>query len=153
VVAPGFKYNLTDIAAAIGRVQLARADELWAARRAVVAEYHRALEGIAGLELPREQPDRQHSWHLFSVRLDLGVWRMGRDAFIDGLKERGIGASVHWMPLHMQPYYRQTYGFEPNAFPVAASLWPRLVTLPVFPGMTGDEIHLVAAAIRELAQR
>lgn len=153
VVAPGFKYNLTDIASAIGRVQLARAGELWAARRAVVAEYRRALGGIDGLELPHEDPDRQHSWHLFSVRLDLDVWHTGRDAFIEGLKQRGIGASVHWMPLHMQPYYRETYGFEPGAFPVAASLWPRLVTLPLFPGMTSDDVDTVTGAIRELALR
>jgi dTDP-4-amino-4,6-dideoxygalactose transaminase len=150
VVAPGFKYNLTDIAAALGRVQLTRADELWHARRTAVAMYRQALAGIPGLELPVELPDRQHSWHLFSIRLDLDVWRRGRDAFIDGLKERGIGASVHWLPLHMQPYYRDTYGLTADAFPVAAGLWPRLVTLPLFPGMTEAEIGMVADAIREI---
>ena len=150
VVAPGFKYNLTDIASAIGGVQLARADELWQARREVVAKYHAALADIAGLELPRELPDRKHAWHLFSIRLDPAVWTMGRDAFIEGLKQHGIGASVHWQPLHMQPYYRQTYGFAAEDFPVAASLWPRLVTLPLFPGMTQDDVDAVAGAIRAM---
>jgi perosamine synthetase len=150
VVAPGFKYNLTDIASAIGRVQLSRADELWQERRRVVADYHAALAGIPGLELPREEPDRQHSWHLFSIRLDLSVWTQGRDAFIDGLKDRGIATSVHWMPLHMQPYYRDTYGLEPGLFPVAAGLWPRLVTLPLYPAMTRDDVDTVAAAIKSM---
>jgi dTDP-4-amino-4,6-dideoxygalactose transaminase len=150
IVAPGFKYNLTDIASAIGRVQLARADELWQSRRAVAAAYHEALAGIPGLELPREEPDRQHSWHLYSLRLDLDVWRQGRAAFIDQLKERGVATSVHWQPLHMQPYYRETYGLRPEDFPVAHALWPRLVTLPLFPGMTRDEVGFVADAIRSI---
>lgn len=150
VVAPGFKYNLTDMAAALGRVQLSRADELWRERRRVVAAYHEALADIPGLELPREQPDRQHSWHLFSIRLDLDVWTGGRDRFIDGLKERGVGASVHWLPLHMQPYYRDTYGLRPEDFPVASGLWPRLVSLPLFPGMSEQDVAIVADAIRSM---
>jgi perosamine synthetase len=150
VVAPGFKYNLTDIASALGRVQLGRANELWQMRRQLVADYREALSGIPGLELPLELPNRQHSWHLFSIRLDLGVWKQGRNAFIDGLKERGVATSVHWMPLHMQPYYRETYGIAPEEFPVAGGLWPRLVSLPLFPGMTRDEVSIVADAIRSM---
>ena len=152
VIAPGFKYNLTDIAAALGGVQLRRAEEFWAARAGVAAEYRRLLADVPGLELPSELENRRHSWHLFSLRLDLGVWHTGRDAFIAGLKARDIGASVHWMPLHMQPYYRETYGLVPTDFPVAAGLWPRLVTLPVFPGMTSDEIGYVVETIRTMAR-
>ncbi|HEY5952361.1 MAG TPA: DegT/DnrJ/EryC1/StrS aminotransferase family protein [Kofleriaceae bacterium] len=150
IVAPGFKYNLTDIASAIGRVQLARVDELWQARRRVVADYQAALAGIPGLELPVEDPNRQHSWHLYSIRLDLDVWSRGRDAFIAGLGEQGVGASVHWQPLHLQPYYRETYSLGREDFPVAAALWPRLVTLPLFPTMTRAEVDIVAAAIRAM---
>lgn len=150
VVAPGFKYNLTDIASAIGRVQLARAQELWQQRRTIVAQYREALADVPGLELPVEQPDRKHSWHLFSIRLDLDVWSAGRDAFIEGLKQRGIGASVHWQPLHMQPYYRDLYHLKPDDFPVARSLWPRLVSLPLFPGMTKEDVDAVAGAIRDI---
>lgn len=152
IVAPGFKYNLTDIAAAIGRVQLSRADYLWEQRKAVVAWYREALGDIAGIELPVEVPNRQHSWHLFSIRLDLDVWRSGRNAFIEGLKDRGIGASVHWLPLHMQPYYRDTYGLRPEDCPVAAALWPRLVSLPLYPGMSSSDVGAVADAIRSLAR-
>jgi perosamine synthetase len=150
IVAPGFKYNLTDIAAAIGRVQLSRAEELWTARRAAVEAYQRALADVPGLVLPEEQPNRRHSWHLFSLQLDLAVWRAGRDAFIEGLRQREIGASVHWQPLHMQPYYRETYGLVSDDFPVAAALWPRLVTLPLSPGMPEDEIAIVVDAIRSM---
>ncbi len=150
IIAPGFKYNLTDIAAAIGRVQLDRAHEFWAERRRVVASYRTALERIPGLELPTELPDRQHSWHLFSVKLDLDVWKQGRNVFIEMLKERGVATSVHWMPLHMHPYYRETYKLDPNEFPVAASLWPRLVSLPLYPSMTDDEVRVVAEAIDDL---
>lgn len=148
VVAPGFKYNLTDLASALGRVQLGRARELWDARRRVVESYARVLSTIPGLELPQESSDRQHSWHLYSIRLDLDVWKLGRDAFIAGLKERGIGASVHWQPLHMQPYYRDRYQLSAELFPVAAGLWPRLVTLPLFPGMTDEDVDCVAESIR-----
>lgn len=152
VIAPGFKYNMTDIAAAIGNVQLSRATELWEARQQLARTYHDQLGEIPGLELPAQLPDRLHSWHLFSVKLDLAYWKRGRDAFIEGLKQRGIGASVHWMPLHMQPYYRSTYGLEPADYPVAASMWPRLVTLPLFPGMTLEEQELVVEAIREMSR-
>jgi len=151
VVAPGFKYNITDMAAALGRVQLGRAEELWSDRKRVANEYRQRLASIPGLELPTELPDRRHSWHLFSLRLDLSVWRTGRDAFMDGLKQRGIGASVHWMPLHMQPYYRDKYGLEPSDYPTAASLWPRLVSLPIFPGMKDEELAAVVSAIGAMA--
>lgn len=152
VVAPGFKYNLTDIASAIGRVQLMRAEELWAARRKLAGRYHELLSTVAGIEVPTELADRQHSWHLYSIRLDLHVWRRGRNAFMDGLKERGIGASVHWMPLHMQPYYRAAYGLCDDDFPTASALWPRLATLPLFPGMTDREQDEVVDAIRDMAK-
>jgi perosamine synthetase len=150
VVAPGFKYNMTDVAAALGRIQLSRADELLEARRRVVEKFRRAVAEIPGFEIPGEHPNRRHSWHLMTARLDLDVWRAGRDAFINGLKERGIGTSVHWLPLHMQPYYRDNFGLVPSDFPVAASLWPRIVTLPMYPAMTDEEIAIVVHAIREI---
>lgn len=151
VVAPGFKYNLTDIASAIGRVQLRRAEELWRARRELAGWYHEALAGVPGVERPGEEPNRRHAWHLYSIRLDLSVWTQGRAEVIEGLKARGIGTSVHWQPLHMQPYYRQTYGLTDAAFPVATALWPTLISLPLFPGMTRDDVEAVAEALRALA--
>ena len=117
--APGFKYNMTDVAAALGLHQLRRADELWRARRRVVAWYREALREVPGVALPVELADREHSWHLFPIRLDLDVWTGGRDAVITGLKARGITTSVHYMPLHLHPYYRRTYGTGPGMFPLA----------------------------------
>jgi len=151
IIAPGFKYNMTDIAAAVGRVQLERADELLAARRRVAETYGEALGGLPGIELPQELPNRQHAWHLYPIKLDLNVWRSGRNAVIDQLKQRGIGASVHWMPLHMQPYYRETYRIPADAFPVAASMWPRILTLPLYPTMTEQHVAAVVQALREIA--
>jgi perosamine synthetase len=150
IVAPGFKYNLTDIAAALGRVQLDRANELWAMRREIVALYRAALSEIPGLQLPVESPHRRHAWHLFSIRLDPAAWKRGRDEVIEGMKQLGVAASVHWMPLHMQPYYRETYHLTPEQFPTAAEIWPRLVSLPLFPGMTAADVTNVADALRSL---
>ena len=150
VVAPGFKYNLTDIAAAIGRVQLARADELWQERRRLAAAYHAALADVPGLALPRERADRQHSWHLFPIQLELAAWPVDRNAVIEQLKEAGIATSVHWQPLHMQPYYRERFGLTADACPVAQAAWPRLISLPLFPGLTDDEIGLVADTLRAI---
>lgn len=151
IVAPGFKYNLTDVASSLGRVQLGRAEELWLARRRVAARYQELLNDVPGVDLPAEMADRQHSWHLYVIRLDLSFWRAGRAAFIDDLKRDGVAASVHWMPLHMQPYYKDTYGFDERDFPVAAALWPRIVSLPLFPSMTDAEIIAVSTAIHRLA--
>jgi dTDP-4-amino-4,6-dideoxygalactose transaminase len=148
VVAPGFKYNMTDVAASLGLGQLARAEALWAQRRRVAEKLTDGLRGVPALELPVEAPDRGHAWHLYSVKLRLDQLRIDRNRFLAELKRRRIGHSVHWKPLHMMPYYVETYGYSPGDFPVAASLWPRLVTLPLFPGMTDAEIAQVVAAVR-----
>lgn len=150
ILAPGFKYNLTDVASAIGLHQLRRADELWEGRRRVAARYREALSGLPGLELPEELPDRRHSWHLFAVRVDERVWTMGRAGLIERLRAEGIGTSVHWMPLHLHPYYRATYGMGEGLFPVAESVWPKLVSLPIWPDMGDAEVEAVAGALRRI---
>lgn len=151
IVAPGFKYNLTDVAAAIGLCQLSRSDELWRQRVAIAARFSAGLADVGELILPVELPDRQHSWHLYAVRLVLERLNIDRASFIAKMNEAGVAASVHWMPLHMQPYYRDTFGYEPADFPVAQSVWPQLVSLPIFPGMTPDEVERVISVVRELA--
>jgi perosamine synthetase len=149
--APGFKYNMTDVAAALGLHQLRRADELWRGRKRVVEAYRAALKDVPGIELPVELTDREHSWHLFPIRLDLTFWTSGRDAVIAGLKARGITTSVHYMPLHLHPYYRRTYDTGPGMLPQAESVWPRQISLPLFPTMTDAEVAEVAAGLRALA--
>ena len=148
IVAPGFKYNLTDIAAAIGIHQLRRADELHRERRRIAELYTERLADLDELILPRLMPDRAHSWHLYVIRLQLERLTLDRKAFVEELRVRGITTSVHWMPLHMHPYYRDTYGYRPADFPVAGRLYDEIVTLPLFPGMTDAQIEHVTGSIR-----
>ncbi len=153
IVAPGFKYNLTDVAASLGVQQLARAEELLEARRAIAAAFIAGLGDLSALELPAELPNRKHAWHLFAVRLRLEQLSIDRKEFISQMNAQGVAASVHWQPLHLQPYYRDLYGYDPALFPVAASTWPRLVSLPIFPGMTAVEVTKVIAVVRDVALR
>lgn len=150
IVAPGFKYNLTDIASAIGVHQLRKAEYLHYRRTELARRYTSALDSVEEILLPRPQPDRVHSWHLYAIRLKLDRLNIDRAQFITELRQRGIGASVHWLPLHMHPYYHQTYGYLPEDFPVAASLYPELITLPLYPDMTAEQITQVCDATKEI---
>jgi dTDP-4-amino-4,6-dideoxygalactose transaminase len=153
IMAPGYKYNLTDIAAAIGLHQLARAEKMRRARERVARRYLEGLEGIEELELPPDPPDRIHAWHLFPIRLRLDRLRIDRSRFTEELKKAGVGCSVHWRPLHLHPYYTKTFGWRGADLPAATALWPRLVSLPIFPGMREDEIETVVRAVVELCRR
>jgi perosamine synthetase len=142
----GFKYNMTDIAAALGIVQLDRAEELLAARKALAAAYTRRIEqsAVADLvELPPDAPDGSHAWHLYIVRLALETLALDRGQVIDGLRTLGIGTSVHFIPLHLHPYYRRTWGYRPADLPVAAAEYERAISLPIWPGMTEGDIDRV----------
>lgn len=149
IVAAGFKYNLTDIAAALGRRQLARSETMRLAREAIARRYRAAFADVAALELPPAPADRLHAWHLFPVRLVLERLRVDRDTFVAQLRERGIGFSVHWRPLHLHPYY-ENLGWSPDDLPVATALFPRLVSLPLFPSMSTAEVDSVVAVVRAL---
>ena len=153
VLTHGFKYNLTDVAAALGLVQLGRADQHWLDRRKVAEHYLSVLQGFSQIELPAELVDRKSSWHLFPIRLRPGGWRIERGQFIEELRQRGIGCSVHWKPLHLHTFYRRKYGYEPGLFPVAEEVWPRLASLPIFPGLTDRETDEVLGAIQDLVHR
>jgi dTDP-4-amino-4,6-dideoxygalactose transaminase len=150
IIAPGFKYNLTDIAAAIGIHQLRKADEMHRKRKEWARLYSELLGKFDELILPQEQPDRVHSWHLYALRLRPNALRIDRAQFIAELQQRGIGTSVHWMPLHLHPYYRETYAYVPEDFPVASSLYPELVTLPLYPDLTEKEVGYVCESIKEI---
>jgi dTDP-4-amino-4,6-dideoxygalactose transaminase len=150
IVAPGFKYNLTDVAAAIGIHQLRKADQFRTERARVASRYRELLGGVDELILPSEHPDRQHSWHLYAIRLRLGRLSVDRAAVIDELKAVGIGTSVHWIPLHMHPYYRQTYGYRTEDYPVSARLSQEMVSLPIFPDMREEEIGYVCEKLKAI---
>ena len=153
IVAPGYKYNLTDLAAAIGIHQLARAEEMRGKRERIAEAYLSGLADVGQLELPPVSSDRLLSWHLFTVRLRLESITVDRRAFVQELDMLGVGCSVHWKPLHLHPYYQATYGWDPGLFPVATDLWPRLVSLPIFPTMTDDEVAHVITSVRALCAR
>ncbi len=135
----GYKYNMTDIAAALGLVQLDRADELLAARRSIAAEYTDGFRASAAsdlIELPEDAADGSHAWHLYIIRLQLGQLALDRGAVIEALRQAGIGASVHFIPLHLHPYYRRRWGSRPDDHPVATREYERVISLPIWPGMS-----------------
>lgn len=150
IVAPGFKYNLTDLASAIGIHQLRRANSFRDGRTRVAALYRSLLSDLEELRLPSEAEDRMHSWHLYAVRLRLDKLKIDRAAVIEALKLKGIGTSVHWIPLHMHPYYRDTYGYRADEFPRAAAAGRELVSLPIYPDMADEEINYVAENLRKV---
>ena len=153
IVAPGYKYNLTDIAAAIGVEQVRRAEEMRLAREAIAHRFRDAFRDLAQLDLPPDPPDRIHSWHLFPIRLRLDRLSVDRNTFIGHLRENGVGCSVHWRPLHLHPYYMETFHWKPDQFPVASPVWERLISLPIFPDMRDDEQEHVMHIVRMLCQR
>jgi dTDP-4-amino-4,6-dideoxygalactose transaminase len=155
----GYKYNMTDLAAALGTVQLERAEELLTARSLLAERYTARLRGssVADLvETPFGATDGSHAWHLYVIRLATDRLRIDRGQVIDGLKALGIGTSVHFIPLHLHPYYRDRWGYRPDDFPVARREYERVISLPIWPGMTGADVDRVVdglGAVLEAARR
>src|SRR5439155_13665659 len=132
VVAPGYKYNMTDIVAALGLVQLRRLEEMTARRVEITDRYTAAFATLPELELPTVRPERTSSWHLYLLRLCLERLRCDRAQFIQALAAANIRTSVHFIPLHLQPYYRETYGYRPEDLPVAWHEYQRALSLPIY---------------------
>lgn len=153
IVAPGYKYNLTDIAAAIGIHQLERAGSMRRQRESIARQYRDSLAGVSQIELPPDAENLIDSWHLFAIKLRLRRLRITRDAFMDELKRKGVGCSVHWRPLHLHPYYQKTFGWRPQDFPIATAQWKRLISLPIFPGMREDELAHVIDTVKQICTR
>jgi dTDP-4-amino-4,6-dideoxygalactose transaminase len=152
IVAPGYKYNLTDIAAAIGLAQLDRAEPMRVEREGIARRYREAFADLEEVGLPPEDSDRIHAWHLFPIRLEPALLEIDRNAFIDALREAGVGCSVHWRPLHLHPYYQETFGWRSEDLPVSSRVWETLVSLPIFPGMREAEIEHVVSTVRDLVR-
>jgi perosamine synthetase len=149
----GYKYNMTDLAAALGLAQLSRAEELLATRRELAAGYTRRFLGSGFddlLDLPADAPDESHAWHLYVVRLRLERLAIDRAAVMDALQARGIGASVHFIPLHLHPYYRSRPETTPRALPVASREFERVISLPIWPGMADADLDRVVGALGEI---
>lgn len=147
IVAPGFKYNMTDIASSLGIHQLKRANEFQAKRARIAALYDEALAGLPIILPPHAEQGDVHSWHLYVTQLADGAG-IGRDQFIERLFEQGIGCSVHYIPLHLQPYWRDTYKLTPEMFPNSQRIYERTVTLPLYTRMTEADVARVVAAVK-----
>jgi dTDP-4-amino-4,6-dideoxygalactose transaminase len=147
IVAPGFKYNLTDIAAALGIHQLQRAHGFQQRRAELAALYDEALAGLPLILPPQPAAGDTHSWHLYVVRLADNA-PIGRDALIERLFEAGIGCSVHYIPLHQQPYWRERYQLRAEDFPHSQRAYERTATLPLYTRMTPADVQRVAAVVR-----
>lgn len=150
VVAPGFKYNMTDIAAAIGVHQLRKAGTFRERREWIAQEYNSAFD-----DLPLTTPwvaytDDLHAWHLYVILLELENLTIDRNRFIELMCDAGIGTSVHFIPLHLHPYWRDRYGLEPEDFPVAMDVYRRAVSLPIYPKMTDGDVERVVDAVRTI---
>jgi dTDP-4-amino-4,6-dideoxygalactose transaminase len=149
VVAPGFKYNLTDIASALGLAQMAKLPRFLARRQALAARYMLELAGLP-LQLPADAPAGDvHAWHLYVIRLAESV-RMTRDDVIQALSDRGIGTSVHYVPLHRHPYWRDRYGLTPQMFPHADAAYRAMISIPLFTAMTDADQTRVVEALTEI---
>jgi dTDP-4-amino-4,6-dideoxygalactose transaminase len=147
VVAPGFKYNLTDIAAALGLQQLKKAHAFQQQRAQLVAAYDGALAGLPVVLPPQAPAGELHAWHLYVLRLrdDAGITR---DCLIEALFKNGIGCSVHYIPLHLHPYWRDRYGLQPAQFPHSQHAYEHMLSLPLYTRMTEADVARVAAAVR-----
>ena len=153
IVEAGYKYNMTDIAAAIGVHQLARAEAMRQEREQLARAYLDRLADVDAIELPVVPENRILAWHLLPIRLRLDTLSIDRNAFFAALRDAGVGCSVHWRPLHLHPYYSERFGWTPDLFPVATPLWRRLISLPLFPGMQPAELDYVVQVVRDLCSR
>jgi UDP-4-amino-4,6-dideoxy-N-acetyl-beta-L-altrosamine transaminase len=151
IVAPGFKYNLTDIAAALGLVQLKRAYAMWEKRREVADTYNEAFKGLPEIKTPYFAGD--HAWHLYVIRLDTEKLKIDREEFIEELRRKGIGTSVHFIPLHIHPFYRDTYHYQLNDYPVSSKVYKQIISLPVYSKMSVDDAHRVADVVKEVIEK
>ena len=152
ILSPGFKYNLTDIAAAIGIEQLKKCDELWEARQRIAMIYRNAFAKFEEIRFPAYRKDVQHAWHLFVIQLNLERLKIDRNRFIEAMREKEIGTSVHFIPLHLHPYYRDNFGYSTGEFPNASKLFQEIVSLPIYPGMTEADVERVIDAVRTITR-
>jgi len=152
VLAPGYNYAMSDYQAALGAAQFARIDEFQRVRRALAGRYSERLSRIPGIVTPVERGGTTHAWHLYVVRVRPEIVGIGRDIFIEELRARGIGTSVHFIPIHHHPYYREAYGWAPGDFPVADEAFETMLSLPLYTRMTAETVDRVADAVADVVR-
>jgi perosamine synthetase len=150
VVAPGYKYNFTDLQASLGLPQLKKVDTMWEWRKRIALKYMEGFKDLDLITLPTIKSDRESSWHLFPIRLNLEMLTKNRAQIIDELKKHNIGVGVHFMPVHQHLYYSETFKLEDRNYPIASATFPRLMSLPIYPGMTDQSVEKVIITLTEL---
>ncbi len=150
VLLPGYKYNLTDIASGMGLAQLRKSESMWRRRKQIAEIFNDAFGEAPELQIPADSSEIKHAWHLYMLRLNLDRLSIDRAEFISRLRRHNIGASVHFIPLHLHPYYRQNYGYVPESFPVATHEYNREISLPIYSRMTDPDVRDVIAAVQSI---
>ena len=153
VLEAGYKYNLTDMQAALGLVQLNKCERMWKRRAELADRYSRELSSLEAFRIPQLAPHVQHAWHLYFVLVEPTVLKIQRDQVIEELRQRGIGTAVHFIPLHFHPYYQREWGYRVGQFPVAEAYFERCISLPIFPGMTDGDADRVIESLRDIAAK
>ena len=150
ITAPGYKYNMPDVLAAIGLAQLRKLDAMRERRHQIAQRYNEAFLSESALQTPVVRSHVEHAWHLYMLRLNDGRLSINRDAFVRELKNRNIGTSVHFIPLHLHPYYEGVYGYRPEDFPIAFGEYQREISLPIYSKMTDQDVEDVINAVRDV---
>ena len=153
VIAPGFKYNFTDLQASLGLPQLKKVDQMWQSRKNIAAKYTQALKDNELLTLHGVKENRDSSWHLFPIRLKLEFLKINRAQLIDEMRKLNVGAGVHFMPIHQHIYYNQTFKLDNKNYPIASSVFPKLVSLPIYPGMQDGHVDRVINVLVDLLEK
>lgn len=150
VVEPGYKYNMTDVAASLGIHQLKKAWDFQKRREWIANQYNEAFADLPMKTPHVAHPEEIHSWHLYVLQLDLSAMSVNRDQFIERMAKENIGTSVHFIPLHLHPYWRDRYNYKPEDFPVALDVFNRAMSLPIYPKMTDQEVERVITAVKKV---
>jgi dTDP-4-amino-4,6-dideoxygalactose transaminase len=150
IVYPGFKYNMTDIQASLGLVQLTKIEKMQAIRSRYAAMYNEAFASLPEIRVPVVRPEVEHAWHLYVIQIDPQALAIDRAQFIEALRAENIGTSVHFIPVHLHPYYRETFGYQRGDYPIAEAVYDRIISLPLYPKMTEADVQSVIAAVRRV---
>jgi dTDP-4-amino-4,6-dideoxygalactose transaminase len=150
---PGYKYNMTDIQAALGLAQLSKLGFMQTIRELTVEHYNEAFSKLPELEIPTNLDHARHAWHLYVIKLNLARITVDRAEFIELLKEENISTSVHFIPVHLHPYYRDTYGYKHGDFPQAEGVFDRIISLPLYPRMSETDVQDVIEAVQTVVQK
>jgi len=148
----GYKYNMTDIQASLGIAQLKKSDWMWKKRKEIALKYNEAFKSCEELVTPYVKDDRESAWHLYAIKLNLEMLRINRNRFIEELKARGIGTSVHFIPLYRHPFYSKTFGYKPEDFPKSERVYERILSLPIYPAMTDEDVNAVIESVADVAK-